>query len=206
MMASMKLSSLTTRSSYPVTRLGSRTRACATALGLFAGLLTSACGNDDPKPVFSSGLDDTKPASTLNDDDKRTFCRTLDAHVDVTIGFEEIARLVCLPGALLAGTRQGCEDVLDTCMRNAPSPITINASASREQTCFDDLDSCEANVATLEACVNVNVGAVRQLLENISCARFGDPKVDRDLTEAMQTAGTCGKASASCGDATQILL
>jgi hypothetical protein len=201
MVASMKLSFLTTRLSV----LGLRTSSALT-LSLFASLLASACGNDDPKPQYSSGLDDTKTASTLDDDDKRTFCRTVDAHVDVTVGFEEIARLLCLPGALLAATRQDCEAVLDTCMRNAPPPITVNASTSREQACFDNLDSCEADVGTLESCVNVNVGVVRQLLENISCARFGDQTVDQDLTRARQTAGTCAKASASCGEATQILL
>jgi hypothetical protein len=202
MVASMKLSFLTMSSSV----FGSHARARCSALGVLASLLVCACGSDDPKPKYNSGLDDTKTASTLNDDDKRTFCRTLDAHVDVTVGFEEIARLLCLPSALLASTRQDCETVLDACMHNAPPPITVNASTSREQACFADLDSCEADVGTLESCVNVNVGVVRQLLENISCARFGDKTVDQDLTRAMQTAGTCAKASASCGEATQILL
>jgi hypothetical protein len=194
MVPSMNLSSLSTRRSRFV------------CLASIAALSATACGNDDPDPKYSSGLDDTKTASTLNDDDKHTFCRTLDAHVNVTVGFEEIARLACLPGALLAATREGCEQVLDTCTKNAPPPITVNASANREQACFDDLDACEANVGTLEACVNVNVGVVRRLLETITCARFGDHTVDADLSDAMKTAGTCAKASASCGQATQILL
>jgi len=205
MMASMNLSFLSTRPFF----LGSRAEAprawtLAVVVGV-VGLSAAACGNDDPDPKFSSGLDDKTTASTLDDDDKRTFCRTLDAHVNVTVGFEEIARIACLPGALLAGSREGCEQVLDTCAKNASPPITINASASREQACFDDLDSCEADVATLESCVNINVGAVRQLLENITCARFG-AKTSDEVTKVMQTAGTCAKASASCGDATQILL
>lgn len=193
MMASMNLSFLSTRPSLFVSLVG------------LAGLFAAACGNDDSDPKFSSGLEDDKTASTLDEDDKRTFCRTLDAHVNVTVGFEEIARIACLPGALLAGSREGCEQVLDTCMQNASPPITINASASREQACYDDLDSCEADVGTLESCVNINVAAVRQLLETITCARFGASTSD-DVTRVMQTAGTCAKASASCGDATQILL
>jgi len=170
------------------------------------GLLGSACGDDDDDKIYSSGLDDEKTASTLDDDDKRTFCKSLDAHVGVTVGFEEIARLTCLPFALAAPTSADCEAVLDTCMRNAPSPITIDVRGKRERECFESLDSCEADVGELEACVNVNVGVVRQLVERISCTRFNDDTVDSDLTEAMQTAGTCGRASASCGAATQILL
>ncbi|MEY4509598.1 MAG: hypothetical protein RLZZ450_1720, partial [Pseudomonadota bacterium] len=110
MMASMNLSFLSTRPSHLI------------LLAAFAGLTAAACSNDDPDPKFSSGLDDKTKASTLDDDDKRTFCRTLDAHVNVTVGFEEIARIACLPGALLAGSREGCEQVLDTCMRNASPP------------------------------------------------------------------------------------
>jgi hypothetical protein len=169
------------------------------------GVLAAGCGDDDDS-VYSSGLDDDKPVSTLDDDDKRTFCRTLDTHVDVTIGFEEIARLSCLPLALAAPTREGCESVLDACMRNAPAPITIDVRQSREQACFQSLDSCEARVGDLEGCVNVNVSVVREVLERFSCNRYDDDSLDRDVTRAMQTSATCGRASASCGEATQILL
>jgi hypothetical protein len=204
MVASMNLSFLSTRLLARVRKNSALRLSLIVMVGLSA-VSGAACGNDDPDPRFSSGLDDQTTASTLDDDDKHTFCRTLDAHVNVVVGFEEIARIACLPRALLAGTRDACEQALDDCARNAPAPITVNASATREQACFDDLDSCEANVGTLESCVNVNVGIVRQLLESFTCARFGNDSAG-EVMRAMETAGTCAKASSSCGQATQILL
>lgn len=168
-------------------------------------MLALGCGEDE-KSIYSSGLDDEKTASTLDDDEKRQFCRSFDSHVSVSVGFQELARVLCLPAALLTRTREGCQEVLDTCSRNAASPITVDVRRSREEQCFDDLDSCEADVGTLESCVNVNIGLARSVLESITCAKAGDPDAMREVNQVMQTAGTCARASASCGEATQVVV
>jgi hypothetical protein len=170
-------------------------------------LLTVACGNDDNGSLYSSGLPATMPAATLTNDQKEQFCRSLDDHVNVTIGFEEIARIVCLPAALLlGGSKADCQKRLDDCAANAPSPITVDVRSTHEQACFESLKSCEADVHTLEGCVNVNVAAVRDVLESISCARFGDTTAADRVKRVMGTASTCASSSSNCGTATTLLL
>ncbi|MDB4988179.1 MAG: hypothetical protein JWN04_3357 [Myxococcaceae bacterium] len=178
-----------------------------TGLAVSMSLAALGCGHDDNAPLYSSGVDSTKRASTLSDADKNQFCRSLDQHVDVVIGFQEIARIVCLPLALLSASQAECEHKLDTCAAQPPSSITVNAQSTHDQACFNSLASCEANVSTLEGCVNVNVGLVRAVLETITCARFGDTSAASDARAVMDPTGsTCASSSSSCGQATTLLL
>lgn len=160
----------------------------------------AACGDDSSSSVFSSGIDDRdQEADKLDDDDKRQFCRTLDTHVSVTVGLEEVARIACAPIALLTSTsRDACEELLDSCARDAAKVMLQRQQ--REEECFDSLASCEADVGTLEGCVDVNVKALRTVLERISCGRFGDSSVQQDIDDARTAAG-CTQVSSSCGDA-----
>ena len=176
-------------------------------LALSTCLLGLACGDDDKRSSFSSGLPTNKPAATLSSDDKQQFCRTLDQHVTATVGFEEITRLGCLPLALLSGgTTADCQKFLDSCAAKPPPAITVEVRNTHDQACFDSLTSCEASVGTLEGCINVNVAAIRSVLESISCARVGDSSAATEATSVMRTASTCAQSSSSCGEATTLLL
>ncbi|MDB4976670.1 MAG: hypothetical protein JWN48_5011 [Myxococcaceae bacterium] len=178
------------------------------ALAVASCLLSLGCGSDDNEPLYSSGVDASKTGTKLSDDDKRQFCRSLDQHVDVVIGFEEVARIACLPTALLfGGSKAGCEQMLDNCAAGAPSPITVSARrSSEEQTCYTNLSMCEASVGTLEACVNVNVSLVRNVLETVTCARYGDTTAADRAARVMNTAGSCAGQSSSCNAAATTLL
>lgn len=176
-------------------------------LALSTCLLGLACGHDDSGSTYNSGLPSTTTAATLSTDDKQQFCRTLDQHVNATVGFQEIARLLCLPSALLSGgSKADCEKFLDSCAAKAPAPITVDVRNTHEQACFNSLTSCEATVGTLEGCINVNVAAVRSVLETISCARVGDTAAANEVTSVMSTARTCAQSSQSCSGATTLLL
>lgn len=162
------------------------------------------CGDGESSPSFSSGVNSNAEADQLDDEEKRQFCGTLDTHVSVTVGFDEIARIACLPAALLTATsRQACEELLDSCSRGT-SGITVSSSERMEK-CYDSLAMCQEDVGTLESCVNVNVAAVRTVLERFTCARFGDDNLERDLERVMDTAAACGQTSASCKDAVFLL-
>jgi hypothetical protein len=165
---------------------------------LLFSLALFSCGHDDSGSTFSSDLPKHTDANKLDDKQRQDFCRTLDTHVDVTVGLDEVARLICLPFALLSASHEDCEALLDSCSRDA-TKVTLDRT-SQEQKCFDSLASCEADVGTLEGCVNVNVRAVRQVLERVTCARYGDADAGRELDEAM-TGQTCAKTSSSCQDA-----
>lgn len=165
--------------------------------------LIAGCGDDDSRSTYSSGLPKDREASTLDDDDKEQFCRTVDTHFSVSVGLDEVARLTCLPVALLTATsRDDCEDILDSCSSNA-AQLSIERM-EREDQCVDSLASCNEDIGTLETCVNVNIKAVRAVLENFTCARFGDSDLERDLDDAM-TAESCAKTSSSCQDAVLLL-
>jgi hypothetical protein len=160
----------------------------------------SGCGDDDGDRPYRSGVDEEENVSTLDDDDKAQICRTLDAHVDVTISLDEVTRLACLPAAvLLGGSAEGCERLLNECVQNAPPPVRVRADANAERACFDSLAECNANVGQLESCVNVSLDAALDFLERVTCSRFDDDEV-RSKAESMQTAQGCADLRASCDD------
>jgi len=166
--------------------------------------LHAGCGDSGSDAAYSSDLDKDTEADKLDDDQKRQFCGTLDTHVSVTVGFDEIARIACLPAALLTATsREACEELLDSCSRGS-SGITLGSS-ERVEKCYDSLAMCQEDVGSLEACANVNVAAVRTVLERFTCARFGDDNLERDLDRVMDTAAACAQTSASCKDAVFLL-
>lgn len=163
-------------------------------------LLVTACGDDDEGRSWRSGVDDEENVATLDDDDKAQICRTLDAHLDVTISLDEVTRLACLPAAvLLGGSSDGCQRLLDECVQNGPPPVRVRADANGERACFDSLAECNANVGQLESCVNVSIDAALDFLERVTCARYDDDDV-RTRAESMQTAQGCADLRASCDD------
>jgi len=164
------------------------------------------CGHDENGPIYSSGVDKTKRGTTLSDDDKNEFCSSLDQHLDVVVGFQELAQIACFPAALLSISRADCQQKLDACVANAPSPISATVRQTREQRCYDSLSACDADVGTLEGCVNLNVGAVRAVLNALTCGRFGDTSAIQEANSVMDTARTCANTSNDCGEATTILL
>lgn len=168
---------------------------------LTAAVSSGSCGDDDGDRRYRSGLDDDDATvASLDENDREQICRTLDAHLEVTIQFDEIARLACLPGAiLLGGSREGCEARLNDCVKNAPPPVRVRADATDERACFDSLADCNASVAALESCVNVSIDAALDFLERVSCTRYDDPTT-QEMARAMETARGCAELSASCDD------
>jgi hypothetical protein len=175
-------------------------------LGL-CGLWTG-CGDDDDggaaRTVYVSGVNppsSTTTVSTLGDGDKRRLCTSLDAHVQANVGFDALAYAACLPAAIvLGGDEKGCEAQLAECMDRFPEPIAIDAHLQDESVCFRDLGQCRATVAALEACVNVNLDVIFDILDNWSCAGAGDEAGRKAATNAMDTADVCADLNAACND------
>ncbi|HEX5656394.1 MAG TPA: hypothetical protein VFX59_04330 [Polyangiales bacterium] len=163
-------------------------------------LALGGCGDDNSRSLFSSEVGDRDtPVEDLGDDDKRQFCAKVDSYTNVSVGLDEVARIACAPIALLTSTsRAACEELLDSCARDALK-VSLARQQRREE-CYGSLASCQADVGTLEGCVDINVRALRATLERISCARFGDSTVQDDIDDARTAAG-CTQISSSCGDA-----
>src|SRR4051812_24273809 len=92
---------------------------CVVALPLFA------CGDDDEtRAPYASGVQAAGPVSNLDDDDLAKLCRSYDAHVDVNLGFDAVATVLCLPSALLlGGSREGCQQRMAECTADLPPPV-----------------------------------------------------------------------------------
>jgi hypothetical protein len=182
----------------------------------FVSLLGLSCSDDDdgPRP-FSSGLGANAgdaganggasgnasagaPVSSLDADDKAQLCRSYGAHLSTSVGFDLVAQAVCLPQAiLLGGSPQGCRQRLDACVDDVPPPLQINASVGNVNVCTQTLAECNLSVAQLEACINLRLDWVYELVDTLSCAGAGSAD-SRSRADAMRGAAVCVGAAAGC--------
>lgn len=154
-----------------------------------------ACGDDDEKRApYSSGVQAAGPVSSLDDDDLAKLCRSYDAHVDVNLGFDVVATAACLPSAILLGlTYEGCQQRMAECKRDLPPPVTASVRVTDERACVEDLRKCDQSVASLEGCINVNLGSVYRLIDSLTC---GDVNTDRAAMANLVSA--CANTSPGC--------
>ena len=174
-----------------------------TWLGCALILSIWGCGDDDDgsaRPRYTAGVSDMNAGvSTLGTGDQRRICESLDAYVSTNISFDEIAYIACLPVAIvLGGNQQGCEQQLDECMAAFPEPIEIQAQLQDQQVCSDTLIQCEASVAQLEGCINVNLDLALDIIDNWSCSGVNDQNQREAAARAMDTATVCADISAAC--------
>jgi hypothetical protein len=172
---------------------------------LCCALVLSAlgCGDDDEgssRPRYASGVNDTNAGvSTLDTSDQRRICESLDAYVQTNISFDEVAYIACLPAAIvLGGSPEGCEQQLDDCMALFPEPIEIEARLQDQQVCSNSLVQCEASVAQLEGCINLNLDLALDIIDNWSCNGAADQDQREAAARAMDTATVCADIDAAC--------
>jgi len=180
-------------------------------------LLGLSCSDDDDeRRPFSSGLAGANGSPTvtgssgsanprtnptvaaLGNDDKDRLCQSYGAHLSANVGFDLLAQAVCLPQAiLLGGSPQGCRQRLDECVRDVPPPLQINASVGNTNVCRQNLEQCNLTVAQLEACINVRLDWVYDLVDTLSCA--GASSADTQTrAEAVRGVALCVGGGAGC--------
>jgi hypothetical protein len=176
-------------------------------------LLGLSCSDDDDdRAPFSSGLTGANGSATvtgsagrtnptvaaLGNDDKERLCQSYGAHLSTNVGFDLVAQAVCLPQAiLLGGSPQGCRQRLDECVRDVPPPLQINASVGNTSVCRQNLQQCDLTVAQLEACINLRLDWVYDLVDTLSCAGASSSDT-RTRAEAMRGVAVCAGGSLGC--------
>lgn len=172
----------------------------AICLLILAGV---GCGDDEDgdRPRYQStvSVSTDTPVADLSDDDLREVCASVDAHVQANVDFDVLAYAACLPAAILTNDQDRCEAELDRCMDDFPDPVAINARFEDETICFSSLRACNASVADLDTCINLNLDIVYSLLDGLSCGGVSD----REAQEAAQRASAvnvCADLSAACND------
>lgn len=172
-------------------------KALLTSLCLLSALPLAACGDDDdgrPAP-YQSGVQASGPVSDLEDKDLQRICNTFDTHLDVSLGYDAIAHVLCLPQALLlGGSREGCEKRMADCKRDLPPPAMISVAINDNRTCVNNLRQCNATIAQVEACVNVNVDWAFDIVKSFTC---GDVANEQRRQVANGAAG-CVNVSPGC--------
>lgn len=172
-------------------------KALLAPLCLLAALPLLACGKDDddaPAP-YQSGVQEAGPVNKLDDKELQQICNSFDTHVNVSLGYDALAHVLCLPQALLlGGSREGCERRMADCKRDLPPPAMISLNINDNHTCVDNLRQCDATVAQLEACVDVNVDWAYRIVESITCGDIANEQ----RRQVVNQAGGCVKASPGC--------
>lgn len=171
---------------------------------LIGVLLLSACGDDEDegRPRYRSGVqvETSTPVTDLDDDELRRICASFDAHVQANIDFDLVTYAVCLPNAILSsGNEAECEAELDRCLADGPEPLLINARLQDEAVCFSSLRACNASVADLETCINVNFDIAYDLFDRLSCGGVSDEEAQQAAIRAMDV-NVCADVSAACND------
>jgi hypothetical protein len=183
-----------------------KTRLQALFLVAPLGFSLAACGNDDQKRTayVAPVQDKSAPVSSLSTQDKQQICQSYEAHVDANIGFDEVVYALCLPIALVGSTDEaGCKNILKTCT-DRPSSASINVNLGNSGACVSNLDACNVTVDQLQACVNVNLDFIYDLLNRLSCDRQGDQDVRNAAADAMGNTSVCANANAGCNNFVQI--
>jgi hypothetical protein len=163
-------------------------------------LLLAACAEgESARPDYASGLDDTeRTVADLDDPELSQICETYDVYVDTYVSFEAIAYVACLPGALvLSNDVDSCERRLGACMDLFPEPIEVKARVETQEVCFDDLRQCEASVAQLEGCVNVNLDRLLEISQ-WSCELFDDSETRAQARQMQDTVAVCSELGPAC--------
>ena len=167
--------------------------------------ILAGCGDDDEgdRPRYRSDVSvstDTD-VSDLDDNDRQQVCASLDAHVSANVNFDVVAHAVCLPQAILfGGDQDDCERQLDECVADFPDPVAIAARFEDETVCVNNLRACDQiSVADLDACVNVNLDFVYDIIDRLSCGGLSDAERN-DAQVAMDTLSVCANVDAACSD------
>jgi len=177
-------------------------RASISSLALL--VVIAGCGDDEDegRPRYRSNVSvstDT-PVAALDDDDLRQICANVDAHVSAHVDLSVVAYAACLPQAILTSADQDtCEAEFDRCVDNFADPIAINARFNDPAICVSGLRLCDATVADLDTCLNLNFDVVYSVVDSLSCGGTSED----EAREAMQRANDihlCTDISATCDD------
>jgi hypothetical protein len=151
------------------------------------------------RPKYSTELESPdQTVTTLSQKQLEQVCESYDVYVETYVDFDTIAYVACLPAALvLSLTRAECEQRLDACTSLFPDPIMVKGAVRSQELCVADLQQCNATVAELESCVNVNLDSFIDI-SDWSCNRIGDEAVVEQARQSMDTVRVCQDLDDAC--------
>lgn len=165
---------------------------------LVGSLMTAGC-SESRRPRYVSGVDQGAPVSTLDDSQLREICTSFDGYVNTYVDLSTVAYIACLPVAIVTSLNdEQCQATLNQCVNAFPTPIHVTARAQSDQVCFENLQQCDATVALLETCVNVNVDLAISVLDRLSCNRANDPNYRAMVQPMADLVNVCADVNDAC--------
>jgi len=164
-----------------------------------AGALAGCAEGENDRPDFTTGIDaQDQSVATLDEMQLEQVCESYDVYVETYVDFDTIAYVACLPAALvLSPTRELCESALERCMSVFPKPIRVSGTVRSQEVCAEDLQQCNATVAELESCVNVNLNDFLDV-SGWSCDLIGDARAVDMARESMDSVRVCADLDDAC--------
>jgi hypothetical protein len=147
---------------------------------------------------YSSGVDGSKPVSTLDADEVRTACLNLSDYFHNVLPQSRVDSVNCYLEALgdVTRTPEQCQAVYDACVADPPSgPIEFGG--------FDCTDTstdttCNATVSQYEQCITALVETNSSRLDEVSCEVAGNiPELMR-LQQEVPTPSECTSIADIC--------
>jgi hypothetical protein len=175
-------------------------RLCWLGLGFAAsGALAGCAEGANDRPDYTTGIDaQDQSVASLDEMQLERVCESYDVYVETYVDFDTIAYVACLPAALvLSPTRELCESALERCMSVFPKPIQVSGTVRSQEVCAEDLQQCNATVAELESCVNVNLNDFIGV-SDWSCDLIGDAQAVSMARESMDSVRVCADLDDAC--------
>ncbi|MCB9593151.1 MAG: hypothetical protein H6719_10500 [Sandaracinaceae bacterium] len=159
---------------------------------LTAALLASACSSG-----FSSGVDGSKPFSTLTPAEAMTACESLNDYVQSTFPPAQIDQTNCYLQALESTTSPSdCQTSYEACLSSPPSgPLSFRRSDCSGVT---NDPTCTARVSEVESCLTARIGDQKDQLDAIDCSIAGDPAAIRDASATLTAPPECTALVETC--------
>ncbi len=164
---------------------------------LLAALLASACTNG-----YSSGVDGSKPVSSLTVAEATTACLNLGLYYQEQLTEDDFVRFRCYGLALsdVTATPTQCQAQYDACQADPPAvdPPTVDCTNAMSDS------SCNARVSQLESCITARVQQQRDFIAGLDCSVAGNVPELMRLREPLPLPPECTAIQDICPGAGNI--
>lgn len=158
-----------------------------------AALALSACSSG-----YSSGVDGSKPFSTVTAAEARTACENLNDYFQDVFSRDVRDRFNCYVAALSSTTSpEACQASYEACLASPPSePLNLDPIDCSTATMGDP--TCNARVSEVESCITAAAQTQRSRIDEVDCSIAGNiPELER-LQAPLPTPTECSRLRETC--------
>ncbi len=158
-----------------------------------AALALSACSSG-----YSSGVDGSKPFSTLTAAEAMTACENLNDYFQSTFSRDVRNRFNCYAQALSSTTSpEACQASYEACLVSPPStPLNLDPIDCSMATMGDP--TCNARVSEVEACITAQGEAQKSRIDEVDCSIAGNLSELERIQQPIPLPSECTRLRETC--------